>query len=78
MFSQITKNWRGRPLESLEIIVNLIASTTTDSGLRIKCGIDKQVYISGTKISDEELQALNMVRDSFHGDWNYAVYPCPP
>ncbi len=76
MFSQITKNWRGRPLESLEIIVNLIASTTTNSGLRIQCGIDRKVYLSGTKISDEELQALNIVRNSFHGDWNYVIYPC--
>ncbi len=76
MFSQISKNWRGRPLETLEIIVNLIASTTTDSGLRIKCGVDKHTYISGTKISDEQLQSLNMVKNSFHGDWNYMVYPC--
>ncbi len=77
MFSQISKNWRGRLLETLEIIVNLIASTTTDSGLRIKCGVDKQVYVSGIKISDEELQALNMVRNSFHSDWNYMVYSRP-
>ncbi len=75
MFSQISKNWRGRPLETLEIIVNLIASTTTDSGLRIKCGVDKNTYISGTKISDEDLQTLNMVRGTFHADWNYMVYP---
>ncbi len=77
MFSQISKNWRGRPLETLEIIVNLIASTTTDSGLRIKCGIDKHTYTSGTKISDEGLQTLNLVKGSFHGDWNYILYPCP-
>ncbi len=77
MFSQISKNWRGRPLETLEIIVNLIASTTTDSGLCIKCGVDKHPYISGIKISDEELLTLNMVKASFHGDWNYMVYPHP-
>jgi len=77
MFSQISKNWRGRPLETLEIIVNLIASTTTDSGLCIKCGVDKRTYLSGIKINDEKLHTLNMVRDSFHGDWNYMVYPCP-
>ncbi len=77
MFSQISKNWRGRPLETLEIIVNLIASTTTDSGLHIKCGVDKNTYISGTKISDEELLTLNMVKGSFHGEWNYMVCPQP-
>ncbi len=77
MFSQISKNWRERPLETLEIIVNLIASTTTDSGLCIKCGVDKHPYISGIKISDEELLTLNMVKASFHGDWNYMVYPRP-
>ncbi len=76
MFSQISKNWRGRPLETLEIIVNLIASTTTDSGLLIKCGVDQRTYISGVKISDEQLQTLNMARDPFHGDWNYVVFPC--
>ncbi len=75
MFSQISKNWRGRPLETLEIIVNLISSTTTNSGLLIKCGVDKHTYISGIKISDKELLTLNMVKDSFHGDWNYMVYP---
>ncbi len=68
MFSQISRNWRGRPLEALEIIVNLIASTTTDSELRIECGVDKHTYISGTKISDEQLQTLNMVRGTFHAD----------
>ncbi len=77
MFSQISKNWRGRPLETLEIIVNLIASTTTDLGLHIKCGVDQHTYISGTKISDEELLTLNMVKGSFHGDWNYMVFPHP-
>jgi len=77
MFSQISKNWRGRPLETLEIIVNLIALTTTNSGLHIKCGVDKQEYLLGVKISDEQLQVLNLVRDSFHGDWNYIVFPHP-
>ncbi len=75
MFSQISKNWRGRPLETMEIIVNLIASTTTNSGLRIKCGLDKHTYKSGIKISDEELLTLNMIKGPFHGDWNYVVYP---
>ncbi len=65
MFSQTSRNWRGWPLEALEIIVNLIASTTTDSGLRIKCGVDKHTYISGTKISDEQSQTLNMAISYF-------------
>ena len=75
MFSQISKNWRGRPLETLEIIINLIASTTTKSGLVIKCGLDKTEYKTGIKVTDEELAAVNIVPNDFCGNWNYIIYP---
>ena len=75
MFSQISKNWRGRPLETLEIIINLIASTTTKSGLVIKCGLDKTEYKTGIKVTDEELAAVNIVSNVFCGNWNYIIYP---
>ncbi len=75
MFSQISKNWRGRPLETLAIIVNLISSTTTDTGLRIKCGVDTSIYQSGIKVSDEELETVNLVKNDFHGEWNYTIFP---
>ena len=75
MFSQISKNWRGRPLETLSIIVNLIASTTTNTGLKIKCGIDNSKYETGIKVSDEEIENLNISRNSFHGEWNYVISP---
>ena len=74
LFSQITKNWRGRPLESLEIIVNLIASTTTDKGLIVRCKPDETEYQKGIKVSDEELEAVNLVGDEFHPNWNYTIY----
>jgi len=75
MFSQISKNWRGRPLETLAIIVNLISSTTTSTGLRIKCGVDASIYQSGIKVSDEELGTVNLVKNDFHGEWNYTIFP---
>ena len=75
MFSQISKNWRGRPLETLAIIVNLISSTTTEAGLKIKCGVDPTLYESGIKVTDEELEQVNIVKNSFHGEWNYTIFP---
>lgn len=75
MFSQISKNWRGRPLETLSIIVNLIASTTTNTGLKIKCGVDNSKYETGIKVSDEEMENLNITRNNFHGEWNYIISP---
>lgn len=73
LFSQITKNWRGRPLETLEIIVNLIASTTTDKGLVVKCKADTSEYPKGIKVTDEELAAVNLFGDEFHPNWNYTI-----
>ena len=68
LFSQITKNWRGRPLETLEIIVNLIASTATDNGLVIRCKADTAIYPKGTKVSDKEFAGINLLRNEFHPD----------
>jgi len=75
LFSQITKNWRGRPLESLEVIVNLIASTTTEKGLVVKCKMDTSNYPKGIKVTDEELSAINLFGNEFHPNWNYTIYP---
>jgi len=75
MFCHITQNWRGRPLVSHEVIVNLIANTTTQAGLRIRAELDRGKYPTGIKITDAELAALNLKLDKFHGDWNYAVLP---
>ena len=75
MFSQISKNWRGRPLETLAIIINLIANTTTEKGLVIKCGLDSGTYKTGIKVTDEELGQVNIIRNTFRGDWNYVIAP---
>lgn len=75
MFSQISKNWRGRPLETFAVMVSLIASTTTKAGLKIKCGIDPTLYESGIKVTDEELGQVNIVKNNFHGEWNYTIFP---
>jgi Rhodopirellula transposase DDE domain len=75
MFSYITQNWRGRPLVSHEVIVNLIANTTTRAGLTIRAELDRGKYPTGIKITDAELASLNLKQDNFHGDWNYMVLP---
>lgn len=73
MFCHITANWRGRPLISREVVVNLIGSTTTREGLRIKATLDENTYAPGIKVSDEELSTLAIERDEFHGEWNYRL-----
>jgi hypothetical protein len=75
MFSQITLNWRGRPLTSHETIVDLIANTKTKTGLRIEAALDTSTYPIGIKISDKQLNAVNIDRDAFHPQWNYAILP---
>jgi transposase len=75
MFCHITANWRGRPLISRRVVVNLIGSTTTQNGLRIKAGLDENVYPPGIKVTDEELASLAIERDAFHGEWNYRLRP---
>ena len=78
LFSFITQNWRGKPLISHEVIVNLIAATVTRSGLRVHCEIDRNTYEKGIKVRDEELAAVNLARDAFHGEWNYAIATSAP
>jgi hypothetical protein len=75
LFSFISKNWRGKPLTCLEVIVNLIASTTTSAGLKIQCVVDYTDYKSGVKVTDDELAKVNITRDEYHGDWNYSITP---
>jgi hypothetical protein len=71
----LPNNWRGRPLVSREVIVNLIGSTTTESGLQIRSQLDANSYEAGIKVSDEELAKLAIERDQFHGEWNYRFCP---
>ena len=75
LFSFITQNWRGKPLVSHEVIVNLIASTTTEKGLRVQAKLDQAKYPTGRKVSDREIDELDLRPDSFHGEWNYTIYP---
>mgnify|MGYP002641238439 CR=1 FL=1 len=75
MFSHITMNWRGRPLVSHEVIVNLISATTTAAGLKIAAEIDEGVYPKGVKVTDEQLAEVRLTRDEFHGEWNYRISP---
>ena len=75
MFCYITKNWSGRPLESYELIVNLIGATKTKEGLEIKCVLDKNEYVHGIKVTDEELGRVNLFKCIFHGEWNYYITP---
>ena len=73
LFSHITLNWRGRPLVSHDVVVNLIGSTKTKSGLRVKARLDKRKYALGIQVSDEEMEAIKLTRHRFHGDWNYTI-----
>jgi Rhodopirellula transposase DDE domain len=75
MFCHITKNWRGRPLTSRAVVVNLIGSTTTTTGLTIHAELDEGEYPTGTKVTDDELAGVNIKRDKFHGEWNYTIIP---
>jgi hypothetical protein len=75
LFSCISKNWRGRPLETLMVIVSLIESTTTETGLKVKCGLDGNVYETSVKVSEEELERINITWHDFHGEWNYCISP---
>ena len=75
LFSFITINWRGKPLRSFKTIVQLIAATTTTTGLIVRAELDESKYPKGVKISDAEFMALNLARHPFHGDWNYTISP---
>jgi transposase len=75
MFCYITKNWRGKPLRSRAIIVNLIGDTTTKEGLRIQAELDTGLYKTGIKVSEEQLAKVQLQRATFHGEWNYTITP---
>ena len=75
LFSYISQNWRGKPLRSFETIVNLIASTTTATGLKVHAELNPQNYPAGIKVSDQQLDQVKIRRDKFHGDWNYEIQP---
>ena len=75
LFAFITMNWRGKPLVSHQVIVQLISATTTDTGLKVCCEIDSNSYPKGVAVSDQELQAINITRNKFHGEWNYIIAP---
>jgi transposase len=78
LFSFISKNWRGKPLTSLQVIVSLIAATTTATGLKVHSELDTASYLPGIKVSDKEISEINLRRDKFHGDWNYEIHPQKP
>jgi transposase len=75
LFSFISQNWRGKPLISHQVIVQLIAATTTTTGLQVRSEIDPNTYAAGTKVADAELERVNLRRHGFHGDWNYTIQP---
>lgn len=75
LFSFISQNWRGKPLVSHQVIVNLIAATTTKTGLRVRAEVDPAKYPKGVKVSDKEVASIRIERDEFHGEWNYTILP---
>ena len=75
LFAHISQNWRGKPLISHEVIVNLIGATTTRTGLKVKCALDRNRYPKGIKVSDKKLGQVHIERSSFHGEWNYTIKP---
>jgi hypothetical protein len=78
LFCHITQNWRGRPLVSHEVIVNLIGSTTTRTGLKVRARLDQRTYPTGVKVSDAELERVRLKPAEFHGNWNYKILPTRP
>ena len=78
LFSFISRNWRGRPLADYRTIVELISATTSTAGLTVRCQLDENLYPAGIKVSDEEMAELNILRDDFHGEWNYTINPRQP
>ena len=78
LFCHITQNWRGRPLTSRLAVVELIAATTTKTGLKVRCELDTKAYAKGIKVSDAEMATLNIKGDAFHPEWNYTISPRLP
>lgn len=77
LFCHITRNWRGIPLETLEIVVNLIGNTTTKEGLEVHAWLDQREYQKSRKVSDQQLLDVSIQRANFHGEWNYTILPDP-
>jgi hypothetical protein len=75
MFSHITQNWRGQPLESRMAVVELIGATTTKTGLTVECALDERTYEKGTRIKKAEMKLLDIEGDAFHLEWNYTIKP---
>lgn len=75
LFSRITQNWRGRPLETYQTIVNLIANTTTTTGLTVRCELDPNLYPTKIKLTNQQKESIPLTRHLFHGDWNYTITP---
>ncbi|HED14145.1 MAG TPA: ISAzo13 family transposase, partial [Gammaproteobacteria bacterium] len=75
LFSFISLNWRGKPLTSYQVIINLIASTTTKTGLTVKARLDEKLYTKGKKVTDQEMKSLKLLKNKFHGEWNYTIKP---
>lgn len=75
LFCHITRNWRGVPLETHQVVVNLVSSTRTNEGLEVHCWLDEGEYAKGRKITDAEMQTVKIKRNRFHGDWNYEILP---
>ena len=75
LFAFITMNWRGKPLVSHQVIVQLISATTTETGLKVCCEIDRNLYPKGVNVTDQEMQTIRIARDEFHGEWNYTISP---
>jgi hypothetical protein len=75
VFSFITQNWRGKPLITHKVVVGLIGATTTKTGLKVHCQLDEQIYTKGRRVTDRQLDAVNLVPDDFHGEWNYTIKP---
>jgi Rhodopirellula transposase DDE domain len=78
LFSFITQNWRGKPLVSHQVMIQLIAATTTKTGLKVHCELDPNTYPAGVKVTDAEIARVNLQRHDFHGDWNYTIMPSTP
>ena len=78
LFSFISQNWRAKPLFSYRVIVDLIGATTTKTGLSVRCDLDHKAYPKGVTVSDEDMAALNIHRDTFHEEWNYTIQPHKP
>lgn len=75
LFCHITRNWRGVPLETHQVVVNLVSSTRTEEGLEVHCWLDSKTYRTGRKVTNEEMSTVRLKRNAFHGDWNYEIQP---